>query len=85
MASKPFSFSTLLSKEDTAITKSEDLDFEAIAEFVTCIYNDQWWLTCVINTNEEKQEVKVSFLVPNGRPLTSTYLRHADILTVTSE
>ncbi|KAJ8873037.1 hypothetical protein PR048_026653 [Dryococelus australis] len=81
---KPFSFSRN-SKEEDALTDTEDLDFEAIVGFVTCIYNDQWSLACVIDTNEEKQEFKVSFLAPHGPSPSFTYLWHPDILTVTSE
>lgn len=36
--------------------------------FLACKYDERWWLGCVLATNEETQEIKVSFLHPHKPP-----------------
>ena len=41
-----------------------ELDIEQIQGFVTCVYQNQWWVACTIQLDEEN--IKVSFLHPHG-------------------
>jgi hypothetical protein len=34
--------------------------------FVTCMYDNFWWLGCVLSVTEESNDVKISFLHPHG-------------------
>jgi hypothetical protein len=41
-----------------------------ITGFVSCMYDNFWWLGCVLSVSEESNDVKISFLHPHG-PSTS--------------
>ena len=43
---------------------------ELIAGFVTCLYEENWWLACVLEVCSANKEVKLTFLHPHG-PLSS--------------
>nr|CAD7572035.1 unnamed protein product [Timema californicum] len=72
------------SREAETTTRCDDeLDFTEIVGFVTCLYGDFWWLACVLDSFEDKQEFKVSFLHPHGpAPSNFTYPTVPDILRV---
>jgi hypothetical protein len=42
------------------------LELKHIAGFVTCMYDNFWWLGCVLSLSEESSDVKISFLHPHG-------------------
>nr|CAD7265375.1 unnamed protein product [Timema shepardi] len=47
------------SREAETTTRCDDeLDFTEIVGFVTCLYGDFWWLACVLDSFEDKQEFK---------------------------
>ena len=49
------------------VTKQEsELEIDMISGFVTCSYDREWWLACVLEVDAENLEVKVSFLHPCG-------------------
>jgi hypothetical protein len=33
---------------------------------VTCMYDNFWWLGCVLSVSKESNDVKISFLHPHG-------------------
>jgi hypothetical protein len=37
-----------------------------ITGFVTCMYDNFWWLGCVLSVSEELNDMKISFLYPHG-------------------
>lgn len=57
-----------------------DLNLSDIVGFVTCIYDNEWWLGCVIGI--ENEDVKISFLEPHGPSHSFKYPRSPDILLV---
>nr|CAD7571546.1 unnamed protein product [Timema californicum] len=79
------SYSLLASSREAETTTrcDDELDFTEIVGFVTCLYGDFWWLACVLDSFEDKQEFKVSFLHPHGpAPSNFTYPTVPDILRV---
>nr|CAD7257727.1 unnamed protein product [Timema shepardi] len=49
------------SREAETTTRCDDeLDFTEIVGFVTCLYGDFWWLACVLDSFEDKQEFKLA-------------------------
>ena len=69
------------SKEERVIIRGDELTLEEITGFITCIYDDQWWVACVLQT-EVNGEVKVSFLHPNGPSRSFRYPHRPDILNI---
>ena len=69
------------SKEERVTIRGDELTLEEITGFITCIYDDQWWVACVLQT-EVNGEVKVSFLHPNGPSLSFRYPHRPDILNI---
>ena len=48
------------------VAAETELPLEKIEGFITCIYDEHWWLACVLQIDSEECEVKVSILHPNG-------------------
>ena len=61
------------------------LAFDEISGFITCIYENKWWMACVLEKYENNREVKVSFLHPPGPHKSFTYPTKPDILRIASE
>lgn len=78
---KPYSFSETLRMETTTIQEG-DIEFSDMVGFVTCKYDEKWWLGCILDSYEDKQEVKVSFLHPNGPSPSYKYPELTDVLCV---
>ena len=49
---------------------------------MTCIYDGEWWLACVLEVDAENGEVKVTFLHPCGPSRSFKYPSVPDILVV---
>ena len=80
ISTKEYSSSTSLKEERVTICDDE-LTLEEITGFITCIYDDQWWVACVLQT-EATDEIKVSFLHPNGPSCSFKYPHTPDILNI---
>ncbi len=68
------------SKEERVTVLENDLEVEDIKGFVTCVYDDQWWMACVLQVDEDN--VKVSFLHRQGPSRFYKYPARRDILTI---
>lgn len=55
---------------------------EEIKGFVTCVYDKEWWVACVLQVSEDSEEVCVSFLHSHGPSRSFKYPARPDILTV---
>jgi len=43
-----------------------ELPLEEIKGFVTAVYNDQWWIGCVLHKDQDTRTIKSNFLCPQG-------------------
>lgn len=59
-----------------------ELTFENISGFVTCCYNEQWWLACVLQADADSDTVKVTMLHPCGPSESFKYPRKQHIITL---
>ena len=59
-----------------------ELTPEEIKGFVMCMYNEEWWVACVLQVSEDSEQVRVSFLHPNGPSRSFKYPARPDILTI---
>lgn len=65
------------------VTKLEDeLSIGDIKGFVTAIYDNKWWIACVIDSDEENAQVKLSFLHPSGPSPSYSFPTKPDVLLV---
>ena len=78
-STKVYSSSTTSKAESVTVLGSE-LDIEQIRGFVTCVYQNQWWVACTIQLDEEN--IKVSFLHPHGPSRSFRYPSTPEILTI---
>ena len=81
IATRKYSASSV-SKVEKVVAVDNELPLEQIKGFVTCLYNEQWWLACVLEIDLEEHEVKVSFLHPNGPSRSFKYPHIPDILWI---
>lgn len=58
---------------------ANDVLFDTISGFVTCVYENNWWLSRVLSKNQNEQEINVLFLHLCGPCPSFTYPRKADI------
>ncbi|KAJ8886240.1 hypothetical protein PR048_012449 [Dryococelus australis] len=77
----PYSFSETLCEETTTIQEGDN-EFSGMMGFVTCKYDEKWWLGCILDSYENKQEVKVNFLHLNGPSPSYKYAGLSDVLCV---
>jgi hypothetical protein len=53
-------------KQNHVISVLKDkIELKDITRFVTCMYDNFWWLGCVLSVSEESNDVKISFLHPH--------------------
>jgi hypothetical protein len=53
--------------ENHVISMLKDMiELKDITGFVTCMYDNFWWLGCVLSVSEESNDMKISFLHPHG-------------------
>nr|CAD7407184.1 unnamed protein product [Timema poppensis] len=65
------------SREAETTTRCDDeLDFTEIVGFVTCLYGDFWWLACVLDSFEDKQEFKDKMEKSSSKPRSKLSRRH---------
>ena len=56
-----------LSKEKKSKRKKDsELELETISGYVTCMYNNNYWLAFVLDVDVENSKVKLTFLHPQG-------------------
>ncbi len=60
----------------------EPLQWEDLNGYVTCKYDDQWWLAYILEKKEDTESVEISFLHPAGPSPSFTYPRRVDKLVV---
>ena len=56
-----------------------ELTPEEIKGFVTCVYDEEWWVVCVLQVSKDSEQVYVSFLHPSRA---FKYPARPDILTI---
>ena len=75
------SYSSSATFKEEKITKQDsELEIDEICGFVTCIYDGNWWLACVLNVDAENAEVQLKFLHPHGPSRSYRYPSSPDIL-----
>ena len=78
---KFYSSSDVSRKERVALTKNE-IPPESIAGFVTCLYEENWWLACVLVVCSDTKEVKLTFLHLHGPSNSFKYPEPRNIHTI---
>jgi hypothetical protein len=85
LAVKPYSASALSKEVKVTLAGTCEMPLENISGFVTCVYEQKWWLGCVLQVDQEDPEVTVTLLHPHGPcssfryPATpADYKRHSD-------
>lgn len=78
---KAFSFSSS-STNYRVISSEETLKFKDMNGYVISIYNERWWLSYVLEKNEEVNEVKVTFLHPPGPSPSFSFPSTPDVLCI---
>ena len=62
-----YSFSTITRENcATKLPAAGDLELEEVSGFVTCSYNSQWWLACVLETHTKEVQISLTLLHPPG-------------------
>ena len=59
-----------------------ELELDGLSGFVTCAFENEWWLASILSVGSENAEVMVSFLHPHGPAHSYCYPSIPDILTV---
>ena len=58
---------------------------ESIAGFVTCMYDENCWLACVLGVCSDTNQVKLTFMHPHGPSNSFKYPDPHDINTIPKE
>ena len=71
-----------VSKEERVTLLANDLELDQVSGYVTCAHNSCWWVACVLETDSESVEVKLSLLYPHGPCRSFKYPPVPDVLTL---
>ena len=67
LQARPFSTSTKICMvKVSSVPSNMKLSWDKIYGYITCRYEDHWWLAYIIDKNPQKQEVLVKFFHPAG-------------------
>ena len=69
-------------KEEKVVKDEGELGLDGLSGYVTCVYESEWWLACVLSVDSENAEVKLNFLHPYGPTSSYRYPAIPDILSV---
>ena len=53
-------------KEEKVVKDEGELELDGLSGFVSCVYENEWWLACILSVDPENAEIKVTFLHPHG-------------------
>ena len=76
---KVYSSSPTSKTEKVTIVENELMP-KKIKGLVTCLYDEEWWVACVLQVSEDSEQVHVSFLHPHGP--SRSYPARSNILTI---
>jgi len=54
------------SKQEKVYTNGEELSPKEISGYVTCVYDNQWWVAYILEIHNDTEEIILSFLHPHG-------------------
>ena len=74
--------SSIIPKEERVTLWESELQVEQITGFLTCCYDGQWWVACVLQLDADNNDVKVTLLYPHGPSLSFNYPHLQDIVSV---
>ncbi len=77
-----FFSSSTTSKEKRVASSESELPLKQISGFVTCLYDEKWWIACVLQVDADHDEVTVNFLHPHGPSRSFRYPQVQDILSI---
>lgn len=81
---KAFSYSNILKEERVTISGMDELPWEDINGFITVVHDDQWWVGCVLHTDEDSKVVRVNLLHPQGPSQSYKYPSKQNIISVSN-
>ena len=69
-------------KEEKVVKDEGELELDGLSGYVTCVYESEWWLACVLSVDSDNAEVRLTFLHPHGPTSSYRYPVIPDILSV---
>ena len=79
---KVFSYSSTPKEERVTLSETVELPLEEINGFVTVVHNDEWWIGCVLLTDEDSKTVTMNFLCPQRPSHSFKYPPKQNIITI---
>ena len=70
--------------ERVTLSGIDELQLEDINGFVAVVHNEQWWVGCVLHTDEDSKTVTVNLLYPQGPSQTFNYPAKQNFITVSN-
>ena len=74
--------SSIISKEERVTLWESELPVKQITGFLTCCYDGQWWVACVLQLDADNNDVRVTLLHPHGPSPSFKYPCTQDIVSV---
>ena len=77
-----FSYSSTLKEERVTLSETVELPLEEINGFVTVVPYDEWWIGCILHTDEDSKTVTMNLLCPQGPSHSFKYPPKQNIITI---
>ena len=63
---KMFSNSSVAKEERVTHLIKTEIAIDEIKGFITAVYENEWWLDCVLQVNQDDKTVSINILIPHG-------------------
>ena len=80
-----FSNSSVAKEERVTRLNKTEIAIDDIKEFVTVVYEGEWWLGCVVLENQDDKIVSINSLIPHGPSQSYKYPVKERIITVSTD
>ena len=61
-----FSNSSVAKEERVTHLSKTEIAIDEIKGFVTAVYENEWWLDCVLQVNQDEKTVSINILIPHN-------------------
>jgi hypothetical protein len=75
-------FTLAVSEECWTAVLQENMTLHDANDFVACVYDNIWWLECVMIVNENSDKVTISIVHPHDPSPSYVYLQQPNILSI---
>ena len=80
-----FSNSSVAKEERVTHLSKMEIAIDEIKGFVTAVYENEWWLGCVLQVNQDDKTISINILIPHGPSQSYKYPAEERVIMVSTD